>query len=264
MMMWWEKAYSTFTVCVIAVVMTVVPTVMLAADEAVPQTPMQGEEQPQSRGALPLQRLAPTEQKSPPPLLGNPQFTPITPTSSPCELQFSPDFAGKPYVQPTHFLMVSPATFRLGAKYDHYFVIGSGMVRAWRDARSPSDRITLTAPVLLPQGVVVRQIEVFLRDDDPMRDVSFSFFENSLTAQARPVMGSRGLVTVSNCINSNAPGSDVMRITGLALPIDNMRAAYSLKLNWEAEGVTNVSNYSDRGANAGIEVNLIRIGYTLQ
>lgn len=271
----WHWALRTTAVSIIATWLIVGLSGPSAADDTTPApapAPPNSEESVESRGINPF--------KSPSQIQANPKLHQVTPglrVTPVCGISVPNEIGSKPHVQPTHYLTLPPTAFTMSSyQYTELFRIGAREIYAWRrdyNTKAAFPYITFEAPVFLPHGIVIRQLEALFLDDDPAADLELTLHETLPSAagsfppgDARPHLTDRSLSIVSGCIPSGSRGTskpsgygayDIMQLTGVALPV-NSQHAYSVRLawtvNWHTPAITGES----------IMVRLVRIGYTLE
>jgi hypothetical protein len=185
------------------------------------------------------------------------QAIPSTPPPPACWKIIEPPFQGA-YVAPTHYQTVPAAAFSLASQPAlgiHFSLTARTGFRAWRDSNQIANRITFAAPGFLPQSAVIRQVEVFLKDDDPQYNLYFSLEETlAATGSDHGPFGAM-LATTSDCVNS--PQSTILLVNGFAVTI-NSQHAYWMHVEWD------VSNLNNATFDSGIHFYFVRLGYTLQ
>lgn len=165
-MSWREKSFcNSIASFLFAASLLVGGAVVSAADEVPVASPPtnQGIE---SRGSVPLQRTPMQSGLAAPSAAQALQAVPSGPPSSPCNKNIPPEFFG-PYAPPTYYQTVPAAAFSLAlqpAPGLHFQSTGY-TVRAWRDPNQVANLIRFVAPLYLAQGAMIRQIEIFLRDE---------------------------------------------------------------------------------------------------
>jgi hypothetical protein len=256
-MSWREKSScNSITAFLLGASLVVGGAVVSAADEAPVVSPPtnQGIE---SRGSVPLQRTPMQPGLAAPSASQALQAVPSGPPSSPCNKNIPPEFLG-PYTPPTYYQTVPAAAFSLALQpvSGLHFQSSGYTIRAWRDPSQVANLIRFVAPLYLPQGAVIRQIEIFLRDDDPQYNLYFALDDTVASTGPNPgLYGTYLWMTTANCVNGSA--DTMLLITGLAIPI-NSQHAYSMRIEWD------VNNLNNATFDNGIQLHFIRIGYTLQ
>lgn len=241
----WQKL--SLMVIFIGVPLLVGGATVSAADE-VPSPQSPEKEELGTRGGL-LFQSSPTQ-----PVL---KAMPSVPPPSPCWKNIQPPYEGQ-YVPPTHYHTVSAAAFSLSSQPApgvHFQYKYGTSVRTWRDANHIANHISFAAPLFLPQGAVIRQVEVFLKDDDPQYNLNFSLGET--IAATGTDLGPFGamLSLSSDCVKTAA--SAIVLLNRFAVPINSQRA-YWMSVEWD------VNNLNNATFDSGIHLHFVRLGYTLQ
>lgn len=214
----------------------------------------------ETRGMQRMQPTVPLEQQL--------RVIPATPLGSPVVGQSAcrvvPNTAGQPDIPPTHFHTLSGPAFvpeAVGALSGSAAIRYSGRISEGGVGAAIGQNVAPTearfaAPVFLPHGALIREIQIVLRDNDPQSDLTVMLAARGIE-NMQPVGYSR--VTIeSNCVQG--PGFSTILVRGLTLPFSSQHA-WSLSLQWN---IHNLVGAPLTGTTPFIDVYFVRIGYTVQ
>jgi hypothetical protein len=160
-----------------------------------------------------------------------------------------------PIVTPTHYLWIPPVAFSLNRELS---VVGidrgplsliAAKIPIPNQSNTPDATATFDAPLNLPNGIVIRQVEAFLEDSDATKNITVM-----LRAFGFSASGSATTATLASLESNCLTGPGIVAAKGMVVKVDTNLLAYSLNATW----VVGTTDYYK------LKLSRVRIGYTLQ